>query len=197
MNDERFLHVSDVTQGEVRRYKMNGTDGRADRLSQLSFPTYPYVDRRQAVYVSDSGNDRVMKWEGHVREGLIVAGGQGDGNAVTQLSNPQGVFVDQMGTVYVVDSNNHRVMRWYNESTQGRVIVGGNGAGCQANQLYGPSDVSFDQHGNIYVVDRRNDRVQRFSIEASCLDELSMNTDSKSAAYSRNASNATGMNLCY
>ncbi|CAF3745094.1 unnamed protein product, partial [Rotaria socialis] len=99
-------------------------------------------------------------------EGIVVAGGQGQGNALTQLSSPNGLFVDTLGTLYVADSHNHRVMRQTQGDTkQGTVIVGGNGKGAGANQFNVPIGLSFDRHGNLYVVDMGNNRVQRFSIE--------------------------------
>ncbi|CAF4396085.1 unnamed protein product, partial [Rotaria magnacalcarata] len=79
-----------------------------------------------------------MKWMKGKKEGIIVAGGQGEGNGLTQLSNPQGVAVDQLGAVYVADFGNARIMRWPKGATQGSVIVGGNGRGGQSNQLNGP-----------------------------------------------------------
>ena len=101
------------------------------------------------------------------KEGIVVAGGQGEGNSLTQLSSPRGVIVDQLGTVYVADCNNHRIMRWCKGATQGSVVVGGNGQGEQPNQLYYPLGLSFDRQGNLYVVDHGNHRVQKFDIDRS------------------------------
>ncbi|CAF4011231.1 unnamed protein product, partial [Rotaria sp. Silwood1] len=172
MDDQRFLYVSDWGSNEVRRYGVRETsgtvvasgNGRGDRLNQLDYPTYVFVDRDYSVYVSDWNNHRVMKWTRDATEGIVVAGGRGKGNDLTQLSEPRGVFVDQLGTLYVADKNNHRVMRWYKGAMQGDVIVGGKGIGYQKNELAGPEGLSFDRHGNLYVVDQVNNRVQRFSI---------------------------------
>ncbi|CAF3269506.1 unnamed protein product [Rotaria socialis] len=107
-----------------------------------------------------------MKWVEGAKEGIVVAGGQGEGNALTQLYYPYGIFVDTLGTLYVADSWNDRVMRWtQGYKKQGTVIVGGNGQGGGANQFQYPIGLSFDRHGNLYVADELNNRVQRFSIE--------------------------------
>ncbi|CAF4939788.1 unnamed protein product [Rotaria socialis] len=107
-----------------------------------------------------------MKWNKGAKEGIVVAGGQGEGNALTQLSFPNGIFVDTLGTLYVADMRNHRVMRWtQGDQKQGTVAAGGNGRGEGADQFNGSAGLSFDQHGNLYVADVRNHRVQRFSIE--------------------------------
>ncbi|CAF5165842.1 unnamed protein product [Rotaria sp. Silwood1] len=106
-----------------------------------------------------------MKWEEGATQGIVVAGGQGEGNSLTQLNHPYGVVVDQLGTVYVTDSSNHRIMRWSKGATQGSVVIGGNGKGALSNQLNGPVGLSFDRHGNLYVVDWGNRRVQKFNIK--------------------------------
>ncbi|CAF3294872.1 unnamed protein product [Rotaria sp. Silwood2] len=108
-----------------------------------------------------------MKWVEGAKQGIVVAGGQGEANSLTQLYCPGGVVVDQFGTVYVADGGNDRIMRWPKGVTQGNVIVGGNGQGGQSNKLNGPFGLSFDRHGNLYVVDNGNHRVQKFNLESN------------------------------
>jgi uncharacterized protein YjiK len=108
-----------------------------------------------------------MKWVEGAKQGIVVAGGQGEENGVTQLSYPFGVVVDQLATVYVVDENNPGIRRWVKGATQGSVIVGGNDGGGQSNQLSEPEGLSFDRHGNLYVVDYGNHRVQKFNIDSN------------------------------
>ena len=85
MDENGSLYVVDLANGGVRRYKM-GESGRTvvaggnrygSRFDQLSHPNCVFVDRDHSVYVSDEGNDRVMKWEKDAKEGIVVAGGQG------------------------------------------------------------------------------------------------------------------------
>ncbi|CAF4794399.1 unnamed protein product, partial [Rotaria sp. Silwood2] len=175
MDENGSFYVTDVGKDEVRRYRRGesqgtvvaGGSGRGNRLDQLSFPRYVFVDRDHSVYVSEWGNHRVMKWVEGAKQGIVVAGGQGEGNGLTQLYCPQGVVVDQLGTVYVADLGNARIMRWPKGATQRSVIVGGNGQGEQSNQLNGPIGLSFDRHGNLYVVENGNHRVQKFNIDSS------------------------------
>ncbi|CAF4443856.1 unnamed protein product, partial [Adineta steineri] len=72
MDKNGFLYVSDYKKNEVRRWKMGeynnagvvvaGGNGQGDRLNQLSFPRYIFIDEDQSVYVTDRDNHRVMKW---------------------------------------------------------------------------------------------------------------------------------------
>jgi sugar lactone lactonase YvrE len=156
-----------------------GGHGQGRRLNQLNNPTYICIGDNQSVYVSDSWNDRVVRWEKGAKKGVIVAGGHGKGRNRDQLDYPAGVLVDQLGTVYVADHYNYRVMRWRN-SKCGEVIAGGffsenyprkmRGpflSGDRPNQLNGPEGLAFDQNGNLYVVDSNNYRIQRFRIQTS------------------------------
>ena len=100
-----------------------GGNGLGDRLDQLNYPTYLFVDDDHTLYISDSENHRVMKWMKDAKEGIVVAGGNRQENQMTQLSNPGGVTVDQFGHIYVADCWNHRVMRWCKGANEGVIIV--------------------------------------------------------------------------
>jgi sugar lactone lactonase YvrE len=100
-----------------------------------------------------------MKWTIGASEGIVVAGGQGQGNKLTQLSNPGRVIVDQLGDVYVTDSGNHRIMHWPKGSTRGSRIAFENTK--WSNQFDYSEGLSIDQQGHLYAVDCRNVRVQK------------------------------------
>ncbi|CAF4189199.1 unnamed protein product, partial [Adineta steineri] len=142
-----------------------GGNGQGDRLNQLSFPRYIFIDEDQSVYVTDRDNHRVMKWRKDAKEGTVLAGGNGQGRNLNQLSSPQGVIFDDLGQIYVADFENHRIMRWHEGKEEGEIVVGGNSKeGNQSNQLNGPLGISFDDERNLYVADCSNHRIQKFEI---------------------------------
>jgi sugar lactone lactonase YvrE len=106
-----------------------------------------------------------MKWMHGAKEGIVVAGGQGNGNGLAQLSSPRGVYVDQSETIYVADYNNNRVVRWFKGTAQGSIVVDGNGDEKKANQLAYPMGLKIDQQGSLYIVDYLNYRIQKFNID--------------------------------
>ncbi|CAF1328721.1 unnamed protein product [Rotaria magnacalcarata] len=172
MGENKYLYVTDVTNNEVRRWRAGETEktvvaggnGTGNRLDQLDYPTFIFVDRDHSVYVSDYNNHRVMKWTENAREGIIVAGGRGRGDSFRNSYYPGGVIVDQWGNVYVADSEVHRVICWKKGAVEGKVIAGGNGRGAQPNQFNRPAGILFDKHGNLFVSDFENHRVQKFEI---------------------------------
>ena len=107
----------------------------------------------------------VMKWLKSAKEGIIVAGGHGQGNSLNQFDWPLGLIVSEVGDIYVADCRNHRIMCWPFGSKEGQLVVGGNGQGNGSNQFRYPTGLSFDVENNLYVVDSLNHRVQRFSVD--------------------------------
>ncbi|CAF1538987.1 unnamed protein product [Adineta steineri] len=122
------------------------------------------MDKHGFLYVSDIVKDEVRRWKmgEYNNEGIIVAGGNGEGDQLNQLNCPDCVFVDEDQSVYVSESNNHRVMKWTKGAKEGTVAAGGNGGGRNLNQLFEPEGVFVDNLGKIYVADCDNHRITRW-----------------------------------
>ncbi|CAF0719520.1 unnamed protein product [Adineta steineri] len=122
------------------------------------------MDKYGFLYVSDYGKNAVRRWKmgEYNNEGIIVAGGNGEGDQLNQFNHPGFIFVDNDQSVHVSDLNNHRVMKWRKDAKEGIVVAGGNGYGRNLNQLSGPGGVIVDDLGQIYVVDWGNNRVMRW-----------------------------------
>lgn len=114
------------------------------------------VDSVGNIYVADSGNNRIQKFD---QDGVFLKkwGGLGTGNG--QLQYPKGIAIDQSGKIYVTDRDNHRVQIF---DTEGNFLGKFGGYGSGDGQLNGPCGISLDQTGNVYVVDKFNHRVQKF-----------------------------------
>ena len=69
------------------------------------------------------------------KNGIVVAGGNGQGNQLNQLNRPTYLFVDEEQAVYVSDRYNHRVMKWNKDANQGIVAAGRQGYGSALTQL--------------------------------------------------------------
>jgi hypothetical protein len=100
-------------------------------------------------------------------EGIIIAGGNGNGSQTDQLNIPGGIIVDENETIYVVDEHNHRVEYLSAGTRNGIVIAGGHGPGNASNQLHFPGTLAFNGQGDWYVSDADNSRVQMFAMDKS------------------------------
>ncbi|CAF5114383.1 unnamed protein product, partial [Rotaria sp. Silwood1] len=121
-----------------------------------------FMDDQRYLYVSGYKKHGVRRYQIGEKNGILVAGGNGNGGGLNQFNWPTSIFVDQQQTVYVSDNNNHRVMKWNKRATEGIVVVGGQGGGNSLTQLYCPYGLFVDTLGTIYVADSGNHRVMRW-----------------------------------
>ncbi|CAF1444954.1 unnamed protein product [Adineta steineri] len=122
------------------------------------------IDKYGFFYVSDLEKNEVRRWKmgEYNNEGIVVAGGHGQGSQLNQLNYPTFIFVDGDQTVYVSDRDNERVMKWRKGAKEGKIVAGGNGEGRNLNQLSNPQGIFVDHLGQIYVADFWNDRIMRW-----------------------------------
>ncbi|CAF3792404.1 unnamed protein product [Adineta steineri] len=122
------------------------------------------MDNHGFLYVSDWKKTEVRRWKmgEYNNEGIVVAGGNGQGDHFNQLSTPGFIFVDGDQSVYVSDRQNHRVMKWRKDAEEGTIVAEGNGEGANLSQLDYPQGVIVDDLGQIYVADHWNNRVMRW-----------------------------------
>ncbi len=102
----------------------------------LNNPRGVAVDTIGAVYVADSGNNRVLKLPAGASTPTTLP--------LTGLTDPEGVAVDTTGAVYVADSGNNRVLKLpAGASTPTTLPLTG---------LTDPEGVAVDSAGAVYVV---------------------------------------------
>jgi len=150
--------------------------------SSLCSPYSVAVDERGNLYVADSGNSRVLFFQGPVRNGQSAnrVFGQQDrfrtgrclrGSA--GLCGPAGVGLDDQGNLYVADTGNHRVLTYRSPrttDTEPDGVLGQLGLdGYRPNPptrrstLRSPAGVAVDPvSGDLYVADAGNSRVIRY-----------------------------------
>ncbi|WP_433598759.1 serine/threonine-protein kinase PknD [Nocardia sp. CA-135953] len=117
----------------------------------VSLPTGVAADAAGNVYVTDMGNDRVVK--------LAAGASTPTSLPFTGLKNPQGVAVDTAGNIFVTDTSNDRVMKLAaGASTPTPLPFTG---------LKSPQGVAVDSAGDVYIADQGNDRVVMLAAGAS------------------------------
>lgn len=162
----------------------------APDASTLSGPRSVAVDADGRVYVADSSNKRVLRYDPPITNGMAadaVYGQGGDFTTNTQansananafnMGNPDGIAVDAGGNLYLADRFLHRVFVYLDPATtddQADIVLGqpdftqvqrnqdDNNPVPAANTLSNPIGVGVDADGNVYVADESNNRVLRF-----------------------------------
>jgi hypothetical protein len=135
------------------------------------------IDTSGNIYVADSINHRVSKWDSDGNAiGWIGGGSNGwktttvalSGDGYQSFYNPYGIFVDASGNIYVAEYSNHRVSKWDSEGnavgwigggSSGWKTTSGDSSGYGYQGLYYPSGVFVDSTGDIFVADTYNNRI--------------------------------------
>jgi sugar lactone lactonase YvrE len=162
-----------------------GVSGRSPAASQagMSQPEGLCVDANGVLWVADSGNNRVLRFD-HAAAKTIGANADGvlgqqtfttatPGTGNQQLSSPTGVTMDVTGTLWVADSANNRIFGYpaaatISNGTNAARVLGQpdfnvTSSGCSASRINAPTAVFADGGSNLWVVDTGNHRVLRFA----------------------------------
>ena len=158
---------------------MAGADCSGDALNMLASPEGIFVDLNFSLYVADSDNHRIQRFNRGQLNATTVAGNGASGTI--SLSHPKGVVLDGDGHLFIVDSDHHRIV---GSGPDGFRCVAGctNSSGSATYQLSSPQGMSFDSYGNIWVADSNNRRVQKFNITANPLGVFDRNASGEGLA---------------
>jgi sugar lactone lactonase YvrE len=100
-----------------------GSGSAGSDYSEFNNPSAIYVSPTRTMYILDTTNYRVLKWQLGDPLGYVVAGGNGAGSSLTQISTSYGMFVDSQLNIYVSDSANCRVTKWLSTNTTSGILV--------------------------------------------------------------------------
>ena len=84
-----------------------GSGGSGD--GEFNYPSGVTVDSSGNVYVADSNNHRIQKFDS---DGVFVTKWGSKGSGDGQFQQPSGIAIDSSGNVYVADSDNHRIQKF-------------------------------------------------------------------------------------
>ena len=147
-------------------------DGPAGPLTlgdgQLYFPTGIYIDKSRYVYVADTYNDRIQKFDNN---GTFITKWGYSGTENGNFSLPADIAVDPSGKyVYVADTYNDRIQKFDNNGT---FITKWGYSGTENGNFSLPMGLAIDPSGKyVYVADTENDRIQKFDNNGTFITSL-------------------------
>lgn len=154
------LYVTDIQKGQVLIYSLSGkkllsVSTATAKDDKLNAPNAVTIDNDQNIYVSDSGNQRIVVFD---KKGkfLRIINGSTDGKGDSKFVNPRGIGVEGNGTLLMVDSMTHYV---YGFDKKGKQIFQFGGLGSDREQFYLPNGLFIDDKGEIFITDTVNARV--------------------------------------
>ena len=138
-----------------------GTGTPGSGPEQFQNPTGVAVDGKGDVYVSDTGNSRIVEYG---PEGELLRSFGTTGKGAGQLKEPQGLSIDSAGKVWVTDTGNSRVEEF---SATGTFIQAIGEKGGHEQQLKTPGDLVLDSEGNVWIADTGNNGVAEWTPNGS------------------------------
>jgi uncharacterized protein (TIGR03663 family) len=115
-----------------------------------------------SVYVTDTWNHRVQKFDAHGK--FITSWGYfGQAETSDAFWGPRGVAVDRNGLVYIADTGNKRIAIF---DANGKFINQFGTYGFNPGEFDEPVGVAVDELGDVYVTDTWNQRVQVFRADS-------------------------------
>lgn len=117
--------------------------------AQFNSPSGLAVDSEDYIYVSDSKNNRIQKFD---PEGNYISEFTGEENTCGQLHSPGGIKINKDGEIHVVDRGNSRIVI-LTAAMEYKSTIGSSG------QLSDPKDLTFDDNGCVYVTDLKQNSV--------------------------------------
>jgi sugar lactone lactonase YvrE len=155
------------------------TNGTGLTAATMNFPTDTAEDSAGNIYVSDTGNNRVLQFKPPFTNGMSASVVIGQPDFVTGNTNatqngldyPVGLAFDSGGNLWVVDSDNSRILQYQPPFANGMnasLVIGqpnftSDGTATTNSGLYYPDLVAFDASGDLWVTDGGgNNRVLEF-----------------------------------
>jgi streptogramin lyase len=109
--------------------------------SGLNSPQGVAVDAQGNVYIADTGNHAIERWNAITSQTITLAPG---------LNAPTGVAVDANGNVYIADGGSQSILEWNASTQQVTTLVAG---------LGDPYGVALDAQANVYFSDSTNNAI--------------------------------------
>ncbi|MBN2136007.1 MAG: NHL repeat-containing protein [Acidobacteria bacterium] len=161
-------------------WKISSAPSPGSEYNSFNRPTGVYVDSSGYIYISDSENERICKWDASgTALGWIGGGSNGwktDSGASYStgyqfFGGPRGLFVDTYGNIYIAEAYNDRISKWDASGTalgwigggyNGWYITPGTSSTFSYKGFYNPFDVFVDTANNIFIADSESDRISKW-----------------------------------
>ncbi len=129
---------------------------------EFAQPADVFVDSAGSIWVADSRNNRVQKFDAAGNyQSMVLRSATGQ----ARFNEPWSVAVDAEGNVYVADTWSHRIVK-LSPSLEGITAWGRptpGGASPGPFDLYGPRDIGVAPDGTLWVADTGNKRLVHYS----------------------------------
>ncbi|MER5175791.1 MAG: pYEATS domain-containing protein [Candidatus Nitrosocosmicus sp.] len=156
-SENAFASTNATDTGKYVFVKKWGSQGIGN--TQFNNPTSIALDPTGNVYVLDTGNNRIQKFDSDGNS-LTSWPTNGTINSNTQTNNLQGIAVDFSGNVYQSGAISNKIFKY---TTDGSFVKSWGSNGQEVGQFSNPTGIAtYSSGNNVYVIDFGNHRIQKF-----------------------------------
>ena len=116
-------------------------------------PADIFIDSTYNVWITDTGNNRVLKFD--ERGNFLQEFGTEEGSG--KLNAPEGVYISERGDVWVADRGNGRIVQFSADGTFIKELGKPRSKLLEEDQVYQPNKLVIDRRGYIYVLNGGGD----------------------------------------
>ena len=114
---QRNVYVAECRGNQISKWpsgkRVAGTGRSGNMLTALECPSAVVVDSDGRMFIADTENHRLVRWEPNAPEGICIVGCQRThGRGADQLYEPKDVTFDFKGNLLVADARNNRIQRF-------------------------------------------------------------------------------------
>ena len=181
------LYIADQSNNRVRKLELvsgvittivgtgesgyNG-DGAPGPETALAGPSGLAVDQEGNLYIADTFNGRIRKWDRHTVETVVGGTGEfqfapGQNESSPNLSRPYAIALHPDGRLFITDSDNHLIRVWDLQKREMSLLAGngqaafsGDGKDPLHSSLNFPFGVALDSRGHVYIADTFSHRIR-------------------------------------
>lgn len=175
-SERGFVYVADTWNHRIQKFDLEGkfltqwgsfvdTGGQASGFeSQFWGPRDIAIDAEGNVYVTDTGNKRIQKFD---PDGRFLAQWGGVGANPGQFNEPVGIVISpSTGDIFIADTWNRRVQRFDKDF---RPLKQWWVRGWDSESVVNKPYIAVDAEDNVYITDPENARIIEFDNEGKLL----------------------------
>lgn len=132
-------------------YPSNIVDGNKLGINSFKEPKALTSDNNNNIYISDSGNNRIICLDKEYKVRFIIDTFQNNGN-VDSLKNPNDVFIDKDNNIFVADTDNGRIVKFDKGGKLIRVFAKPKIDLLEEKYNYRPIKFVLDNTNRFYVI---------------------------------------------
>jgi len=136
------------------------SNGFGDLPGQFAYPESVAIDSADNVYISDTYNQRVQKFDSYGN--YLTSWGESI-STLGEFNSPEGMTIDDNNNILIADSRNNRIQKFTLDGT----FIESWGL---ENQFNTPRDIASDEYGFYYVADHDWGRIQKLNSDGDIVD---------------------------